>query len=48
MKAGDWFQVPVGVPHIQIGNAPGRALGHYEVEQDKPITTWLEECACVN
>jgi quercetin dioxygenase-like cupin family protein len=43
MKAGDWFQVPEGVPHsVQNGDKPTRALGHYVVEKDKPITTMLE------
>jgi len=42
LKAGDWFQVPADTPHsIQIGDTPARALGHYVVEKDKPLTTWL-------
>jgi quercetin dioxygenase-like cupin family protein len=46
MKAGDWFEVPAGVPHsVQIGDKPGKALGHYVVKNDQPITTWLEEPA---
>ena len=48
MKAGDWFEVPADIPHsVQIGDKPGRALGHYVVEKDKPITAWLEEPADV-
>ena len=46
MKAGDWFEVPAGVPHsVQIGDKPGKALGHYVIKNDQPITTWLEEPA---
>jgi quercetin dioxygenase-like cupin family protein len=46
MKAGDWFEVPAETPHsVQIGDKPGRALGHYVVEKAKPITAWLEEPA---
>jgi quercetin dioxygenase-like cupin family protein len=44
MKAGDWFEVPARTPHsVRIGDKPGRALGHYVVEKDQPITTMLEE-----
>jgi quercetin dioxygenase-like cupin family protein len=43
LKPGDWFEVPAEVPHrVQIvGDKPGRALGHYVIEKDKPLVTWL-------
>jgi quercetin dioxygenase-like cupin family protein len=43
LKPGDWFEVRAGVPHSveNTGGKPGRALGHYVVEKDKPLTTWL-------
>jgi quercetin dioxygenase-like cupin family protein len=41
-KAGDWFQVPPGVPHsVRIGPGGVVAVGNYLVEKDKPLTTWL-------
>jgi quercetin dioxygenase-like cupin family protein len=44
MKAGDWFEVPAGVPHsVRIGDKPG--LGHYVIQNDQPVTAWREEPA---
>jgi mannose-6-phosphate isomerase-like protein (cupin superfamily) len=41
LKPGEWFEVPAEVPHsVQIvGDKPGRALGHYVIEKDKPLVT---------
>jgi quercetin dioxygenase-like cupin family protein len=41
LKPGDWFEVPAEVPHSVRCDKPGRALGHYVVEKDKPLVTWL-------
>jgi quercetin dioxygenase-like cupin family protein len=43
LKPGDWFQVPAEVPHSVeiVGDKPGRALAHYVIEKDKPLTSWL-------
>jgi quercetin dioxygenase-like cupin family protein len=43
LKPGDWFEVPAEVPHsvANVGGKPGRALAHYVIERDKPLTTWL-------
>jgi quercetin dioxygenase-like cupin family protein len=43
LRPGDWFEVPAEVPHsvVNVGGKPGRALGHYVIERDKPLTTWL-------
>jgi quercetin dioxygenase-like cupin family protein len=41
-KAGDWFQVPPDVPHsVKIGPEGVVAVGHYIVEKDEPLVTWL-------
>jgi quercetin dioxygenase-like cupin family protein len=41
LKPGDWFEVPAEVPHSVQCLTPGRALGHYVVEKDKPLVSWL-------
>ena len=41
LRPGDWFEVPAEVPHSVTCNKPGRALGHYVVEKDKPLVSWL-------
>ena len=43
LKPGDWFEVPAEVPHSVelVGDKPGRALAHYVIEKDKPLTSWL-------
>jgi quercetin dioxygenase-like cupin family protein len=41
LKPGDWFEVPAEVPHSVTCQKPGRALGHYVVEKDKPLVSWL-------
>jgi quercetin dioxygenase-like cupin family protein len=41
-KPGDWFQVPPDVPHsVKIGPDGVVAVGHYIVEKDEPLVTWL-------
>ena len=43
LRPGDWFEVPAEVPHsvVNVDGKPGRVLGHYVIEKDKPLTTWL-------
>jgi quercetin dioxygenase-like cupin family protein len=45
LRPGDWFEVPAETPHSveNVGGKPGRALGHYVIEKDKPLTTWLQD-----
>ena len=45
MKAGDGSRFLPVATQCSIGDKPGRALGHYVVENDQPVTTWLEEPA---
>ena len=39
-KAGDWFQVPTGVPHsVRIGPDGASMVGHYVIPKGQPFAS---------